>query len=236
MGLKKSKGNMYPWVTHTHAHLGGECPHKCSYCYVANPRYGRPSKYQGELRLIDDEFDVNYGSGKTIFIENCNDMFCKEVPVEFIYKIYEHCYRYPDNVYVFQTKNPQRIIERPPALGVFKYMIGTTIESNRHYPEIMGNAPTPTDRINAMIGIKRLDKNIKTFLTVEPVLDFDVDDLALKISLVNPDFLNLGADSKGHNLPEPSIDKIERLVDKLKEYGIELREKHNLERIRKIKK
>lgn len=29
MSLKKSTGNMYPWVTHTHTHLGGECSHKC---------------------------------------------------------------------------------------------------------------------------------------------------------------------------------------------------------------
>ena len=34
MGLTKSKGNMYPWVTHTHANLGGECPHKCRYCIL----------------------------------------------------------------------------------------------------------------------------------------------------------------------------------------------------------
>lgn len=34
MALTKSKGNMYPWVTHTHTHLRGECPHGCRYCYV----------------------------------------------------------------------------------------------------------------------------------------------------------------------------------------------------------
>jgi hypothetical protein len=33
MPLKKSEGNMYPWVTHTHSHLAGACPHECK-CYV----------------------------------------------------------------------------------------------------------------------------------------------------------------------------------------------------------
>lgn len=47
-----------------------------------------------------------------------------------------------------------------------------------------------------------------------------------------PEFLNLGADSKGHGLPEPTVSKIHALVDKLKEYGIELREKHNLKRLK----
>jgi len=63
------------------------------------------------------------------------------------------------------------------------------------------------------------------------VLDFDVDELASMIATVNPEFLNLGADSKGHGLPEPTVDKIHQLVDKLHEYGIELREKHNLQRL-----
>jgi DNA repair photolyase len=53
MSLKKSTGNMYPWVTHTHCHLGGQCPHKCVYCYVDNFPYGRPEKYKGALRLIE---------------------------------------------------------------------------------------------------------------------------------------------------------------------------------------
>jgi hypothetical protein len=35
------------------------------------------------------------------------------------------------------------------------------------------------------------------------------------------------------NLPEPTVDKIYMFADKLKEYGIELREKHNLSRLTK---
>lgn len=32
MSLKKSKGNMYDWVSHTHSHLSGKCGHQCGYC------------------------------------------------------------------------------------------------------------------------------------------------------------------------------------------------------------
>jgi len=71
----------------------------------------------------------------------------------------------------------------------------------------------------------------RKFVTIEPVLDFDVDDLAAWIGFIKPEFLNLGADSKGHGLTEPTVEKVHALVDKLKEYGIELREKHNLERL-----
>ena len=42
-------------------------------------------------------------------------------------------------------------------------------------------------------------------------------------------------DSKNHNLPEPTLEKIISFTEKLKEYGIELREKHNLSRLTKVK-
>ena len=61
---------------------------------------------------------------------------------------------------------------------------------------------------------------------------FDVDIFAKWIAEINPDFINLGADSKGHNLPEPTVEKIMQLVKKLKKYGVELREKHNLQRLK----
>jgi len=229
MPLQKTKGNMYAWVSHTHAHLGGECPHECVYCYVENPRFGRPERYRGPLRLIEEEFSVRYGAGKVIFIEHCNDLFADQVPQEFIARILSHCLQYPTNVYVFQSKAPYRfltIADAWPSLTI----LGTTIETNRDIPGI-SNAPTVLSRLRAMEAINR--RRFKTFITIEPVLDFDVAILASWIDRIRPDFLNLGADSKGHGLPEPTIDKIESLVGKLKEYGIELREKHNLQRLRK---
>lgn len=222
MPLIKSKGNMYPWVTHTHTHLGGECPHKCSYCYVDNPRFGRALRYTGKIRLIEEEFFVKYGEGKTIFMEHCNDLFAKEVPSEFIERILDHCRQYPKNTYVFQTKNPLRYME---FAFDFEAIFGTTIETNR-VVNGLSKAPTPFQRCYAMKMISR-----KKFVTIEPVLEFDVDILAQMIADIKPEFLNLGADSKNHGLPEPTVEKIMQLVAKLKENGIELREKHNLKRL-----
>jgi DNA repair photolyase len=236
MPLKKASGNMYEWITNMHSHLGGECPHKCSYCYVDSPRSGRPARYQGELRLIEDEFKVRYGNkntefpnGKTIFIEHMNDLLAKDVPSSFIKRIIEHCLEWPDNTYVFQTKNPSRYFD----VGLLqnfpqeKIILGTTIETNRNYPVIFNQAPPPYERAIAMAGL-----GTRKFVTIEPVLDFDVDILANWIRIISPEFLNLGADSKNHNLPEPTVEKIMALVDKLKTYGIELREKHNLQRLK----
>jgi DNA repair photolyase len=135
MPLKKSQGNMYPWVTHTHTHLGGECPHKCVYCYVDNPRWGRPKRYTGVLRLLEQEFKVDYDSGKVIFIEHCNDLWAAEVDPYFICRVLMHLEQYPENTFVFQTKNPFRYLKPGPHLSlntIKDAIFGCTIETNRN--------------------------------------------------------------------------------------------------------
>lgn len=222
---------MYDWISHTHAHLGGECPHRCIYCSVDHIPFGRPAKYKGELRLIEKEFSVNYGglsekypNGKIIFMEHCNDLFAEDVPIEFINKILEHCQEYPLNTYVFQTKNPARYRHY---CFPEKYILGVTIETNRPISNI-SDAPQPYIRIREMA-----EQLMKTkFITIEPILDFDVEHFVKWIRTISPDFVNIGADSKGHGLKEPTMEKVQALIDKLTEYGIEIREKSNLDRLR----
>ena len=235
MPLKKSQGNMYEWTDATHAHLGGCCKHKCCYCYIDSPRFGRPAIYTGDLRLIEKEFKVNYDEhtlmkvcGKypaTIFIEHCNDLFADNVPDEFIMRVFAHCDWYPENTYVFQTKNPARYFSYD---GKFpkNTIRGCTIETNRNIDGI-SEAPPVEGRMMAMEKLTG-----RKFLTLEPILNFDVDILASWIKRINPEFLNLGADSKNHGLPEPTVEKIHALVEELKKYGIDLREKHNLQRLK----
>ncbi len=224
MGLNKVKGNMYDWVTHTHTHLGGECPHKCPYCYVNNSRFP-VEKYIGALRLCEKEFAIPYGIGKTIFIEHMNDLFAERVPMPWIKQILQHCSKYPKNTYVFQTKNPGRVIfytnNLPPNV-----IIGTTMETNR---ETVGLAPSPFMRY---FGIKRLRKaGFDVFVTVEPIIDFDEDNFAKALINIRPKFVAIGADSKGCGLQEPSEEKILLLLHDLTKAGIQLRVKDNLIRL-----
>ena len=221
----KAGSNMYQgWVTHTHTHLGGECSHGCSYCYVDHIPFGRPAKYKGEIRLISKELAVKYGSGKTIFIEHLNDLFARDVPREFIELVLQHCREWPANTYVFQTKNPERLKAwRFPKGSI----IGITLETNRDIPGI-SNAPSPRSRADSFEDLNAEKK----FITIEPVLDFDVCELADMIWRIDPFFVNLGADSKNHGLPEPTVEKVGNLVKRLKKMGIDLREKHNLERLK----
>ncbi|MFH1230044.1 MAG: DUF5131 family protein [Planctomycetota bacterium] len=233
MPLNKSRGNMYDFVTHMHSHLGGECPHKCSYCYVQKNRFGVPDRYKGEPRLIEKELLVNYGSGKTIFIEHMNDLFAYKIKYEWIKTICEHCKKYPDNKYIFQTKNPIR------ALEYFEYfpsnfMIGTTIETNRKDTYKFSEAPYTWSRGQALKLF--VDKGIQVFVTIEPITDFDITDefnngLLDWMKEIKPAFINIGADSKNCNLPEPSPEKVRALIEGLQGAGLTIKKKSNLRRI-----
>lgn len=228
MPLKKQKGNMYPWVTHMHSHLGGACPHKCGYCYVQTNPHGVHPRWKGDIRLIEDELKVNYGSGKTIFIEHMGDLFAEGVKDTWIRQILKHCREYPTNNYILQTKNPQRAWSH-----VFQFpsrvMVGTTIETNRTYKNT--SAPASEFRYKEMMNFK--DSGFRRFITIEPIMDFDLEVLVGWLKDIKPDFVNVGADSKGCNLPEPSPEKVQALINELQKFT-EIRNKSNLNRILKV--
>lgn len=225
MPLTKSVGNMYSWVTHTHTHLGGECPHECSYCYVGKSRYGIIPRYEGKIRLIEKEFKVNYGSSKTIFMEHMNDAFADGVPEHYINRIIGHCKLYPDNTYVFQSKNPAKFTDwRFPS----KVILGTTIETNREIK--ISKAPHPLDRFKAMSEIKFQYPNYRIFITIEPIMEFDLKEMIDNLIEVHPDFINIGADSKKCGLLEPTKTEVQSLIRSIQEAGLNIKIKNNLNR------
>jgi len=232
MPLTKSKGNMYDWVTHTHTHLGGECPHKCSYCYVQAMAKRFPvmkERYTGKIRIIEKEMDVKYGTGKTIFIEHLNDLWANGVPDKFVNMVLGHCSVWPDNTYVFQTKNPYRymdFIHRMPP----RRILGCTIESSDDEQTArISDTPMPHARYSEMRNLRLQGERL--FITIEPILDGNMLKLANYIKGIDPEFVNIGADSKGGNLNEPTAEQIIELIELLNHYGVTIRRKTSLSRI-----
>ncbi len=221
--LNKTKGNMYEFVTHTWNAIKGKCPHNCSYCYMkAFP--------QKEVRLDKTEFKTDLGEDNFIFVGSSCDVFADAIPKEWIFETLAHCVRYGKNKYLFQSKNPQRIYELRNYIP-HNSIIGTTIETNRGYPEIMNTPTTPETGsrafwMNQLVGIR----GFRSMVTVEPILDFDVNELVSLIVKCKPDWVNIGADSKGHNLPEPKAEKILELVSELQRFT-KVKLKPNLKRL-----
>jgi hypothetical protein len=67
-------------------------------------------------------------------------------------------------------------------------------------------------------------------VTIEPLCDFDLAEMVWLIQECKPVKINIGADSKGHKLPEPSKEKILDLIDELKKFTT-IDQKRNLSRI-----
>jgi hypothetical protein len=189
-------------------------------------------KYTGPQRIIEEELLVKYGKGKTIFIEHMNDLWAAgdltegdKIP------IWDHLKEYPNNVYVFQSKNPPDPICGDDIRDCD--MIGTTIETDTHYPSEMGLAPHPIDRKNTMVKWKEERPEVKRFVTIEPIMLFDQTRLTRIMDEIRPDFINIGADSKGSLHLEPSWESVSSLIKCLEMLGLEVRKKSNLERLKK---
>lgn len=219
MPLKKQSGNMYDFVTHMWSPVRGKCQHDCSYCYMK--KFPLP-----DLHLDESDLKTNLGKDKVIFVGHTVDLFAENVPSEWIEKVIHKCTTFPNNKYLFQSKNPARFFEfiNYFPLDVF---FGTTIETNRTI-YVESKAPSYKERASA-IGELSSD-GYETIITIEPIFDFDLDELVDIIVSANPSWINIGADSKGHNLPEPSKEKIIELIKVLKT-KIDVKLKNNINRI-----
>jgi len=219
--LRESKGNMYSWITHTWNPVKGECLHGCTYCYMK--RWGK----QKPVRFDEKELKTDLGSGNFIFVGSSCDLFAEDIPYGWIKRTLDHCRSF-DNTYLFQTKNVIRLWDFHPLLPE-KSKICTTIETNRHYPDIMGKSPKPEERSGYLARFKGIRE---CYITVEPIMDFDMDNLLFYLSFPEPKQINIGADSSNNHLVEPSKEKLLTFIDELKKFTV-IDQKRNLNRLLK---
>lgn len=223
--MQSSNGNMYPGKQ-TWNPLGGECRHKCTYCYRNSwKKRQKPhnKKYSDEPRLFEKEFK-SLGHYRDIFVCSMTDLFAKDVEPQHIVKILQHTKKYYLNTYLFQTKFPANF---KPFIKFMPhdFVLGTTIETNRDMPEY-SKACRPVDRAKQLAKYEKQRKMV----SIEPIMDFDLEQMVHIIKMIQPEYVSIGADSKHHKLPEPDPEKIIHLIDQLREFT-NVRVKKNLSRI-----
>lgn len=218
MALKKQTGNMYEFVSHMWSPIKGKCSHDCSYCYMK--RWG----LQAPLHLDEKDLETNLGEGNFIFVGHTIDLFAEDVQDIWIRQVLNRTRRY-NNKYLFQSKNPKRFFDYYEAYPQ-DVLFGTTIETNRDI--VKSKAPPVSQRA---MDLEELSfRGYETMVTIEPIFDFDLEPMIDLIVIANPEWVNIGADSKGHGLPEPSAEKIQELIKSL-ENETEVKLKGNLKRI-----
>jgi len=223
MGLNESKGNMYEGVV-TWNPLAGKCPHRCGYCStISLKRFPLiREKYSGELRF-EYSHPKKPKDEQIVFVVGQNDLFAQAVPDSIIAQVINICNSL-DYKYLFQSKNPGRFSNWLFAFPE-KSILCTTIETNRTYPG-MGIAPNTFTRAEAMHNIKLFEKHV----TIEPIFDFDPEQMLILIRMCHPSVVNIGADSKRHNLSEPSKEKVLSLIAELEKFTV-VKQKSNLKRL-----
>ena len=230
--LKESKGDMYEFVSHTWNPIVGRCPHDCKYCYVLY-KYG--NEVADGIRLNEECFKEDFGTDKFIFVGSGIDLFAKDIPDSWIKKVLDYCYR--DNTdlfgtrnrFLFQSKNPSRILDFIKHPVFQDSVVCTTIETNRFYPSIMNKAPHVKERALAMNKIA--NRGIDTYLTIEPIMAFDKEELVKLVRMCKPTQVNIGANTNTNiRLPEPTKQEILSLIREIEnECKVEL--KTNLGRL-----
>ena len=217
MSLNKSKGNMYPWIDYTWNPIRGKCPHGCMYCFMK-------SRDVGPLRLEEKALADSLGTGRTIFVGSSTDMWAEAVPHDWILRVLNRC-KLSDNTYIFQSKNSGRFQHHtnfPPCT-----ILGTTLESNREYGQSI-SAPRAWQRVSGL-AMPELDR-FKKMVSMEPIVAFDLGVILDWIHLISPIFVSIGADSKGHNLIEPTARELKDLIVELSVLT-EVKLKKNLDRL-----
>ena len=214
MPLNRSKGNMYPWVTHTWNPIKGRCPHRCSYCYMRRFKLREP-------RLVESELGENLGSGNTIFVGSSIDMWAEQIPDEWISRVLERCRAWEgENTFVFQSKNPGRFYRFAGELPR-RRLLGTTIETDTEELIARHSSAPPLRR-----RLVPLD-----FVSIEPIMRCNPVKLAGIVYETFAGFVSIGADSQKSGLPEPKAGDVWLLVRRLRQMGIKVRLKDNLRRI-----
>jgi len=188
------------------------------------------SRDVGPLRLDEKALVDKLGSGRTIFVGSSTDMWAANVPSDWIHRVLDvidaHT-EWAQNTFIFQSKNPARFFEFATKIRP-RSILGTTLETNRRHshprPEI--HAPQPWARVAAFLHLQKFRKMV----SIEPIMAFDHMEFLDWIRQIKPAFVSIGADSKGHNLPEPTASELDNFVVALRDIT-EVKLKKNLARL-----
>jgi len=197
------------------------CKHHCKYCGPSFQsqlkRYGKKncqSCYEFEPHTHPSRLHHSLPSTKFMqFIFTCSNGDIAFCPTNYLQEILSRIKEYPDRTFLVQSKNPKTFNR---VIFPNNVILGTTIETNRDdlYKGI-ANAPSPSERFEEFIKVKHPLKMV----TIEPIIEFDLDILLEWMKDINPCMIWLGYDSKRCYLPEPELEKVRELHWELSRAG-----------------
>ena len=175
-------------------------------------------KFDGLLPIRFDpkELEVNLGEGNFIFVGSGTDAWAFDIPSDWITRFLDYCNLFNNN-YLFQSKDPSRFLEFISHPVMKKSVLCTTIETNVFYPDIVRNAPGTRKRAKAMQKLASL--GMRTYVTCEPLIKFDLPEMVELVSMCSPVQVNIGRNSRQDiTLPEPTRNEVQALITGLQKF------------------
>jgi len=188
--LNKSKGNMFRSVSHTATYFQG-CDHGCLYCWAKLMGISHVPKLKQT-----DEFQVLKIRDAVIFLNSAHDCFAECIPVEWINQMLRWINRqHSSNKFLLQSKNPRRMAGFLDLLLKIKdrVRLGTTLETTGSM-EAYSTAIHPAHRAYYLAHFHQ-KYGFETFLSLEPLMNFNLRKMELWIRAVNPVMIEIGLDN-----------------------------------------
>jgi len=216
----KNKTNMYPLSAMQWNPFVG-CRHDCMYCspsFQAQlkrwakkncPRCYHFIPHEHPERLDQDLSKTRYGQ----FIFTCSNGDIAFASTDYLTRIIARIKNEREKTFLIQSKNPRTFHRVNFHSNV---VLGITLETNKDdlYDGI-SKAPKPSTRYRDFVEVKHPMKMV----TIEPVIDFDLDVMVNWINNINPCMVWLGYDSKKNRLQEPELEKVKNLYWELGRIG-----------------
>lgn len=199
------------------------CKYDCSYC---KPSFQKVLAWVGRMRRCEKcqayephehpERLNRIPNERIIFVCGDSDVtFARPEYMEKILGIMNEDRK--DHIWFIQSKNPKCFEQYLKLLPKNTYVL-TTLETNRDEGyENISKAVKPSERYKDFLDLQ-WDKKI---ITVEPILDFDLDTFAYWILSIKPKAVFIGYNSHPSSvpLPEPNMEKTLDLIVALKNNG-----------------
>jgi protein gp37 len=207
------------------------CFWNCTYCNArkaAETRFKHLERYRDGFtpKLIERELRRQFNPGEFVFIAYMGDI--SFATIEIVQQILARVQMMLGTSFLFLTKDPAAYRYWQEAGGVVfpdHVYLGTTIESNQDYG--VSKAPEPAARAFFLAQIP----HSKKFISIEPVMDFDLEVMTRWMLDISPDIIEVGADNYHNNLEEPPPAKLRALLRDLRKISPVVVEKPGLERL-----
>jgi DNA repair photolyase len=197
------------------------CKHGCTYCYARKIAKRQKHRCINCYNFVPHEhperLDKKFPKGSQVFVCSMGDI--SFASMGYINKIIKSIQKQPDVTFLIQTKYPfvftcidRFIWEHIPDNIIF----GITIEST-YQDYVYESLYKPPDVYDRVLSFARV-KHARKYVTIEPIMNFEMDMMVQWIKTIQPEFVYIGYDNHNHHLPEPSLENTLKLIEELEKF------------------